>query len=417
VAWLGPYGAGLTDFPRQVDALVVGVGPAGSASAALLAEAGFSVLAVDRAEFPRDKPCAEYMSPEAVRILTRFGIVETLERAGAAALEGMKITGIHGATAHGIFALAGHRPYRPTGLSVSRRILDQALLNVARKAGASIAERTVVEELLYERGAVTGAVLRDGQGRRRSVRARLTVGADGLRSVVARRMGRRTHQRPRRVAFVAHVSGVRNLGRSAELHFGRNGYMGLNRIGQDLVNVALVVPAERAKEAKGRPQDFLLHTLGEFPDAGSRVLAGEIVRPVLVTGPFAAWSGRVAVPGGLLVGDAADFFDPVTGDGILSALRGAELVAETMIPALGRPGPVAGEPLRHYQRRRRQVFAGKWIMERATRYLMSSPWFFNRSVSRLGRYQDMAHSAIGVAGGFVPLREILKPLFLARMVL
>ena len=407
----------MTDLPRQVDVLVVGAGPAGSASAALLAQAGHSVLAVDRAEFPRDKPCAEYMSPEAVRILTRFGIVERLEAAGAAALEGMKVTGVHGATAHGIFALAGHRPYRPTGLSVSRRILDQALLDVAGKAGASIAERTTVEELLYERGAVIGAVLRDSRGRRRSVRARLTIGADGLRSVVARRMGHRTHQRPRRVAFVAHVSGVRNMGDSAELHFGRNGYMGLNQIGKDVVNVALVVPAERAKEAKGRAQDFFLQTLGEFPAAADRVLAGSVVRPVLVTGPFAAWSGRVTVPGGLLVGDAADFFDPVTGDGILSALRGAELVAETMIPALSLPDSIAGEPLRRYQRRRRQVFAGKWIMERATRFLMSSPWFFNRSVSRLGRYQDMAHSAIGVAGGFVPLREILNPLFLARMVL
>jgi len=207
------------------------------------------------------------------------------------------------------------------------------------------------------------------------------------------------------------------MGDSAELHFGRNGYMGLNRIGNDVVNVALVVPAERAKEAKGRPQDFFLQTLREFPDAGHRVLAGNVVRPVLVTGPFAAWSGRVTVPGGLLVGDAADFFDPVTGDGILSALRGAELVAETMIPALSLPESIAGEPLRRYQRRRRQVFAGKWVMERATRYLMSSPWFFNRSVSRLGRYQDMAHSAIGVAGGFVPLREILNPFFVARMVL
>jgi len=92
-------------------------------------------------------------------------------------------------------------------------------------------------------------------------------------------------------------------------------------------------------------------------------------------------------------------------------------VAEAMITALSLPDSIAGEPLRRYQRRRRQVFAGKWIMERATRFLMSSPWFFNRSVSRLGRYQDMAHYAIGVAGGFVPLREIRHPLFLGRMVL
>ena len=55
-------------------------------------------------------------------------------------------------------------------------------------------------------------------------------------------------------------------------------------------------------------------------------------------------------------------------------------------------------------------------MERVTRWLMYSPWLFNRSVARLGRHADMAHAAIGVAGGFVPLRELLSPLFIARMV-
>jgi hypothetical protein len=55
------------------------------------------------------------MSPEAVRILARLGVVEILERAGAFPLEGMKVTGPRGATAHGKFALAGHRPFRPTG--------------------------------------------------------------------------------------------------------------------------------------------------------------------------------------------------------------------------------------------------------------------------------------------------------------
>ena len=396
---------------------MAGSGPAGSACAALLAAKGFSVLAVDRAAFPRDKPCAEYMSPEAVRILDHLGIVEPLERAGAVPLEGMKVTGVEGASAHGVFARARPRPFRATGLSVSRRILDHTLVDLARTAGARVAERTSVEELLYEGGAITGAVVRDGEGRRDSVRARLTIGADGLRSVVARRMGRRTHRRPRRIAFVAHVAGVRNIGSSAELHFGRHGYAGLNRIGADTVNVALVVPSDRAAGAGGRAQEFFLQGLDGFPGVGERVRAGEIVRPVLVTGPFAAWSGRVVAPGGLLVGDAADFYDPVTGDGILSALRGAELVVETMVPALRRAGPVVGEPLRRYQQRRREAFAGKWFMERVTRWLMYSPWFFNRSVARLGRHADMADAAIGVAGGFVPLREILNPLFVARMVL
>ena len=67
------------------------------------------------------------MGPEAVRILSRLGVVGALESAGAAALEGTAVTAARGASLRGAFALAGHHPFRPTGLSVSRRILDAAL--------------------------------------------------------------------------------------------------------------------------------------------------------------------------------------------------------------------------------------------------------------------------------------------------
>lgn len=406
----------MTDFPRQIDALIAGAGPAGSATAALLAQAGYSVLAIDRARFPRDKACAEYMSPEAVRILSRLGVVERLERAGAVALEGMKVTASRGATAHGLFAQAKQQPFRPTGLSVSRQVLDHVLVEAARSGGAQIIERAALEELLYDQGGVTGAVIRDSAGRRRAVRARLTVGADGLRSIVARRMGRRTHTRPRRVAFVTHVAGVRQMGSSAELHFGRTGYAGLNQVAADRANVALVVPAARAASARGRVREFFFEALAEFAGVRERVEAGTIVKPILVTGPFAARSRRVTAPGCLLVGDAADFYDPVTGDGIYSALRGAELVAQSMIPGLASPRFIPAESFRTYGRLRRQTFAGKWMVERIFRYLMHFPRIFDRTISRLGRNHDMAHTAVGVAGGFVPARELLSPGFIARVV-
>lgn len=407
----------MTELPGQTDVLVAGAGPAGSATAAFLARAGFSVLAVDRAAFPRDKACSEYMSPEAVRILSRLGVVEALEKAGGVALEGMKVTVASGATAHGRFALAGHQPFRSTGLSISRRILDHELVAAARAAGASVSERTRVEELLYDRGAIAGAVVRDHRGQRHSIRARLTVGADGLRSVVARRMGRRTHGRPRRVAFVAHVTGVQGMGSSAELHFGEPGLVGLNAIGHDRTNVTLVVPAEHAAPARGRVEQFFSDTVGEFPVLRERMKAGEVEGAILATGPFAAWSGRVVAPGALLVGDAANFFDPVTGDGIYSALRGAELAAETAIEALSRPGPLTVQRLSQYRRSRRRVFAGKWMVERMIGYTIEFPRFLERIVARCGRHDGMAHTVIGVAGGFVPAHAVLNPIFLARMVL
>jgi flavin-dependent dehydrogenase len=207
------------------------------------------------------------------------------------------------------------------------------------------------------------------------------------------------------------------MGSSAELHFGEPGLVGLNAVDHDRTNVTLVVPAEQAGPARGRVEQFFSDTVGEFPVIRDRVHAGEVEGPVLATGPFAAWSGRVVAPGGLLVGDAADFFDPVTGDGIYSALRGAELVAETVVEALSRPGPLTVDRLSDYRRKRRRVFAGKWMVERMIGYAIAFPPFFERIVARLGRRDGMAHTVIGVAGGFVPVREVLNPIFLARMVL
>ena len=400
-----------------VDVLVVGTGPAGSAAAVLLARAGFSVTAVDRAAFPRDKACSEYMSPEAVRLLDRLGVVPKLEAAGAAPLHGTRVIAAGGSRLHGRFARAGVTPFRPTGLSLARRLLDDTLVGAARGAGATVLERTAVEALLYDRGAVGGAVVRDADGQRHALRARLTIGADGLRSLVARRIGRRRHGHPRRLAFVAHVDGVTGMGDSAEMHVGRQGYVGLNPIGGGRTNVALVVPAERGGEARGRMESFLLDALRAFPGLHERVAAGALARRVLATGPFAAWSGRVTADGAALVGDAADFFDPFTGEGIYSALRGAELLAESAVVALGRPGPVTPADLAGYRRARRRAFAGKWAVERLIGYGMLFPALFDRAVARLGRRAGMADTLIGVTGDFVPARHVLNPLFLARMIL
>jgi flavin-dependent dehydrogenase len=382
-----------------------------------LARAGWRVVVADRASFPRDKPCAEYLSPGAVQLLDRLGVVEDLEAAGAVALQGTTLVAAHGSRLTGLFCEAEPRPFRPSGLSIPRRVLDTRLVQAAREAGAEVRERTRVEALLYDRGAVAGALVRGPDGRHTPIRARLTIGADGLGSLVSRRLGRRRSSRPRRMAFVAHFTRVSDMGPTAEMHVGRAGYVGINRVGADLYNVSLVVPEARAGGARGDVARFYHGLLDEFPGIRGRVDPRQLVREVMVTGPFASRASRVVGAGALLVGDAADFFDPFTGQGVYSALRGAEMMSDVACGALLAPGIATAEALAPYRQLRRQAFAGKWAVERLIGYGMHFPRLFDHAVGRLGQHPGMAHTLIGVTGDFVPASRVLNPGFLTRMVL
>jgi flavin-dependent dehydrogenase len=401
-------------IPESHEVVVVGGGPAGSATSARLARAGVDVALLDRGPLPQGKCCAEYGSPEAVRELDLLGVVESLEAHGTTRLTGTAVTSAGGNRLTGRFADAGGAPFRPTGLALPRQLLDPTLLDLAARRGATIHQATrLVSVGRRPDGRMTLTVDRDGH--RRVISCRLLVGADGLRSRVARELGLRTMGRLRRLAFVAHVDGVTGLGPAAELHVGRRGYVGLNPIDARTTNVALVVPATDAAAARGDAAGFLRRGLAGFPALRERVDLDRMLGAPMVTGPFDARCRRSTVDGALLVGDAAEFFDPFTGEGIHSALVGARLASAVIIEALSGRGPVLARDLSGYRHARRRAFLGKWLLEHGIGYAMEWPALFDRIVTRLDR-RGMGSTLIGVTGGFVPHSRILNPVALARMV-
>ena len=404
----------------RTDVIVVGGGPAGSSAAWHLARAGARVTVLDRARFPRDKPCAEYLSPEASRLLDAMGVLSACERAGASQLAGMAIRAPGGARAEGRFAAAhGFRGYRDRGLALRRTVLDAILLNAARDAGAEVVEGEQVTDVLRAAdGAIAGVRTLDGGGAARERRAALVIGADGLRSVVARRLGlARFARTPRRLAFVTHWRGVREMRGFGEMHVERDGYCGLASVDDGLTNVAIVAPVRAARGAKGRAAEFFDAWIAARPHLAPRFAGAVREGEVRVTGPFAQRARRPWAPGAALVGDAADFFDPFTGEGIYAALRGGELLAPFALEAIGAASAAgARDALARYAHARRASFGGKWTLEHLVGLAVGSPALMNRAARALAARPDMADLLVGVTGDFVPPREVLSLSFLARLV-
>lgn len=394
----------------DADVLVVGGGPAGSSVAFALASRGVPVHLIDRARFPRPKPCAEYLSPEASRILAAMGALDRVEATGAAALAGVRVRAPNGRVIAGDFiANHGFRGFRDRGLSVRREVLDAILLDAARNAGAVVSERVRVTGLLRDGHRVSGVSVLTPSGEQ-SIRAKLVIGADGLRSVVARRLGvARSLRWPKRLALVTHYANVGDVGEHGEMHVERDGYVGIADVGNGLTTVALVVPARRSREISGDRAAFLDAWLRARPHLAPRFAHATRATPVVATGPFASHARRAWAPGVALVGDAADFFDPFTGEGIYAALRGGELLSQWASEAIAaRSESAARRALEAYDLARRREFGGKWLVERVIGAVVGAAPLINRAARGLSARKDLADLLIGVTGNFIPPREVIS---------
>jgi geranylgeranyl reductase family protein len=394
----------MTPSDRMVDVLVVGAGPAGSATAAQLAGRGFSVALWERARFPRPKPCAEYLSPGSVAALERLGALPDVLREAPARLSGMRVVAPDGAAFTGRFRSG-------VGLAVPRERLDQQLARFAERNGAALREGVALEGFVVNHGVVSVRGRRDGHPE--TANARLLIGADGLNSRVARQWGLSRRARLRRVALVAHASGITGLTDLGELHVRDGAYVGLAPLGGGVANVALVVDL-----ARGVIRPPVTHAfrgwLASFPTLRGRVEAAELVSPLRGVGPFGRTTRRATADRTLLVGDAADFYDPFTGEGVYAALRGAELAADRAARAL-RDDRLTAADLAPYDVARRTSFAAKWTLERIVSWVIARPRVLSHIARRMSRESELAHELVSVTAHVAPAASVFRPSYVWRL--
>jgi menaquinone-9 beta-reductase len=377
------------------DVVVVGAGPAGAVSAALLAKRGFRVALLDRARFPRHKACAEYMSPGVREVADRLGVWDAIQAARPRLVPGMEVVSPRGKILRLEYTVGNRQRYAAT---LPRHVLDALLVAHAEACGAELVCGVTAHDALMSDGVVSGiSVSRDGTTNR--FPARLTVVADGHRSTVAKALQIALPPRwPVRMGLVSHYEGPAPLRDGfGQMHVGTGGYCGVAPLPDNRLNVAIVVKADAVTSSGMSATKYFEQWIESMPALRTLLAESRRISSVRGVGPIGSRARRASTAGALVVGDAAGFFDPFTGEGIYRALRGAELVADVGYDALLR-NDVGTESLARYDQLRGRAFRKKHAVTALVQLFVQFPALMEYALPRLSSRQPSLQALGSVLG-------------------
>ena len=316
------------------DAIVVGARCAGSPTAMLLARKGYRVLAVDRATFPSDTVSTHILHPLGVAALSRWGLLDRLTATGCPP--------IHTYTYDfGPFTIAGAPGTKeaPVGYCPRRTILDKLLVDAAAQSGAEIREGFTVEQVLIEDGRVVGIKGHSKHGESTTERARVVIGADGLRSAVAEavRADRYDEKPILLAAYYSYWSGLPMDGRFETYIRDKRGY-GVAPTHDGLTMIIVGWPYAEFAECKKNIEGNYLKTIALVPAFADR-LRGAKRETRFVGAAVPNYFRKPYGPGWALVGDSGYNRDFITGQGMMDAFLDAELCVAALDKAMSGTRP------------------------------------------------------------------------------
>jgi menaquinone-9 beta-reductase len=303
---------------KPYDAAVIGGGIAGPALAARLARAGRSVVLFEKEKAAHDKVCGEFISHEGARYLRDLGV--SVAKLGGVAIDQVRLAR-RGA------AVTARLPFEAQ--SLSRRVLDEALLDLAGDAGAEIRRGARVKGL--ERDAEGWAVRCDGADAVPAKQVFLATGKHDLKD-----WKRRPGRHPECLAFKAYwrlkPEQAAKLARHVELILFKGGYAGLQEVEGGRANLCLIVKKDAYPAHYGSWDALLAAMRQRCPHLEER-LAGAVClmdKPLAISGlPY----GHVARESGGVwrLGDQAAAIPSFSGDGMSIALHSANRAAQAYL--------------------------------------------------------------------------------------
>ncbi len=356
---------------RRVDVLVVGGGPAGAVTAAYLARAGYEILLLERAPTWRWRAGGVFASPAAVRELRRAGMDPATLARVARSIPAMRVESARETS----FRLTyGAERTGATAVGFDRSALDPALLALAAAAGAEVRCGVAARRVEVPGDGGRARVIVDGE----TLEARVVVGADGPRSMVAAAAGAvRSPALAHRVGLTWHLEdepGDRPKdARMVVLDGGA--YCGIAPVPGGRVNIGIVLSGRAwrdrlARDGAAATADRVLRAVPALPGETEAWRTGRATDAVVGASPLGSRVSRRAGSGWLVVGDAAGFLDPFTGEGLHRAFVSGRMAAAAIDASLAGRASVGLLP---YERAMRARFTSKDVVSRVVLLFLAHP--------------------------------------------
>jgi flavin-dependent dehydrogenase len=327
----------------EYDVIVIGGGPAGSTVSTLIAQRGFRVGLFERERFPRFH-IGESLIPETYWVLKRLDMLKKMQQSHFVKKYSVQFVNANGKLS-APFYFHDNKPHECSQTwQVVRSEFDQLMLANAREHGVEAFEGVHVLEVLFEGDRAVGVRIKEPDGPRRDVRAKVVVDASGQAALLQNRFKLRVWDPIlNKGAIWTYWQGAyRDTGRDEGATMvlqteNKNGWFWYIPQHDDVVSVGIVAPFDYIFKGRGANHEKTYHEEVErCPAVKQRIAGATRVTGYFATRDYSYRSTRVAGDGWVLVGDAFGFLDPLYSSGVLLALKSGELAADAICDGLER---------------------------------------------------------------------------------
>jgi flavin-dependent dehydrogenase len=325
---------------------VLGGGPAGSTVAALVAEAGWRTLLLEREKFPRFH-IGESLMPETYWTLKRLGVLDKMKNGHFQRKFSVQFASHTGRESQPFYFSERDPRECSETWQVLRSEFDEMLFKNAAEKGAECHDQTRVLEVVFDKDTnrATGVRIEKatetGDGQSREIAARVVVDATGQQSIIANRLGIRKQNPRLKKAAIWHYyrnarrDSGRNEGATLVLYTNdKKAWFWYIPLHDNIISIGVVADAAHLLKGRGTPDEVYFEEVEKCPALKARLSEAELTSQVRVLREFSYNSTQAAGDGWVLVGDAYVFLDPIYSSGVFLALKSGEMAADSIIEAL-----------------------------------------------------------------------------------